>query len=76
MSLPPYSEDAWARREDGEEKRASYRASTDVIRKVSALLPSHSPLVKQPTGNLHGDDAGNAQQQEQQLEQGVSPAAY
>ena len=27
-------------------------------------------------GNLGSDDAGNAQKQEQQLEQGVSPTAY
>lgn len=41
VSLPPYSEDVWARHGDGEEKRASDRAFTDVIRKVFALLSSH-----------------------------------
>lgn len=74
--LPPYSEDARTRREDGEEKLTNDRAFTDVIRKVFALLSSHFPAAQQPMGNLGGDDASNAQQQERQSEQGVSPTAY
>lgn len=55
--LPPYSEDARTRREDGDEKLANDRAFTDVVRKVFALLSSPFPAVEQPTGNLGGDDA-------------------
>ncbi|KAK7738293.1 hypothetical protein SLS63_002628 [Diaporthe eres] len=62
--LPPYSEDARTRREDGEEKLANDRAFRDVIRKVFALLSSPFPA------------AHKAQQQEQQLEPGVSPTAW
>ncbi|KAG6368241.1 hypothetical protein INS49_002442 [Diaporthe citri] len=74
--LPPYGEDARTRREDGEERLTNDRVFTHVIRKVFSLLSSPSPGAQQPMGNLGGHDAGNAQQQEQQLGEGVRPAAY
>lgn len=67
--LPPYSEDARTRREDGGEKLANDRVFTNVIQKVFVLLSSSFLAVEQPMVNLGGKDATDTRQQ------GVSPIA-